>query len=75
MAIKKITFRKSLKMAGLCIILGIMWPTMSLFGWSNYVLEGGLTSCSVNWSSANWNVYSYNYDRLRPRHDAKKPNL
>ena len=45
---------------GLCILLSLLWSALPFFGWSYYSLEGGLTSCSVEWASQEWNVYSYN---------------
>ena len=44
----------------LCIVLGLIWPVLPLFGWSYYTLEGGLTSCTVEWSERSFNVISYN---------------
>jgi hypothetical protein len=51
---------RTLKMLAVCCFLGFLWPTFPLMGWSNYVLEDGLTSCSVNWSAQSNNVRSYN---------------
>ncbi len=41
-------------------ILSLIWPSAPLFGWSYYSLEGGLTSCSVEWSDKTPSVVSYN---------------
>ena len=38
----------------------LAWAMMPLFGWSYYSLEGGLTSCSIEWSEKSFNVISYN---------------
>ena len=58
--IKKITFEITYKTIALCLALSLIWSVSPFFGWSYYSLEGGLTSCSVEWSDSNWNVYSYN---------------
>ncbi len=54
------TSEQSIKVLIVCFFLGFMWPTFPLIGWSNYVLEDGLTSCSVNWKDQSLNVKSYN---------------
>jgi hypothetical protein len=41
-------------------LLSLIWSTAPFFGWSFYSLEGGLTSCSVEWADRSWNVLSYN---------------
>lgn len=43
-----------------CFILGLIWATLPIFGWSHYSLEGVQTSCSVEWNEKNFNVLSYN---------------
>lgn len=43
-----------------CILLGLVWPLLPLFGWSHYSFEGYDTSCSVEWSERSMNVISYN---------------
>lgn len=47
-------------MIALCVLISLFWAICPLFGWSHYSLEGGLTSCSVEWAERTWNVYSYN---------------
>ena len=58
--IKKITFEISYTTIVICILLSLFWCIVPFFGWSYYSLEGGYTSCSVEWANKNWNVYSYN---------------
>ena len=43
-----------------CIIIGLFWATLPLFGWSFYSLEGAQISCSVEWNEKSFNVVSYN---------------
>ena len=43
-----------------CLMLGLLWPVLPLFGWSHYTLESGLTSCTVEWAERSLNVVSYN---------------
>ena len=43
-----------------CLVLGLIWPILPLFGWSHYTLEGALTSCTVEWAERSFNVVSYN---------------
>ncbi len=44
----------------LSFILALIWPLAPIFGWSYYSLEGGLTSCSVEWSDKDLSVVTYN---------------
>lgn len=43
-----------------CLLLGLIWPLLPVFGWSHYSFEGFGTSCSVEWSERSMNVISYN---------------
>ena len=43
-----------------CILLGLFWASLPLFGWSYYSPEGLGTSCSVEWNEKSFNVLSYN---------------
>lgn len=43
-----------------CLLFGLVWPLLPLFGWSHYSFEGYDTSCSVEWSERSMNVMSYN---------------
>lgn len=43
-----------------CILFGLLWAVLPMFGWSYYALEGALTSCSVIWNDKSFNVVSYN---------------
>lgn len=58
--IKKITYSNSFAVIALCVMLGIFWAAMPLYGWSHYALEAGLTTCAVEWAEQSYNVYSYN---------------
>ena len=60
MSIKKITFKFKIMSIVVCLLLGLLWPVLPLFGWSHYTLEGGLTSCAVEWAERSFNVVSYN---------------
>lgn len=60
MSMRNMTFKKSIIMVQLCLILGIFWPTMPLVGWSHYGLESGLVSCSVTWHEDSFSVKTYN---------------
>lgn len=44
----------------LCILLGIFWAALPLFGWSYYSQEKSLTSCCVEWLDRSFTVVSYN---------------
>ncbi len=54
------TYKVSFFIIAICILLGVFWASLPLFGWSHYSLESGLTSCSVEWAERSFNVYSYN---------------
>jgi hypothetical protein len=43
-----------------CILLSTFWSTMPFFGWSYYSLEGGFTSCSVDWLDESLSTFTYN---------------
>jgi hypothetical protein len=43
-----------------CLLITFLWASLPLFGWSYYSLEGGLTSCSIEWNDRSLNVISYN---------------
>lgn len=58
--IKTITNKTTFKSIAFCLMLSLFWSVMPFFGWSYYTLEGGLTSCTVEWASRELNVYSYN---------------
>jgi len=58
--IKKITYKVSYLTILVCALISLFWTIVPFFGWSYYSLEGGLTSCSVEWADRSWNVYSYN---------------
>jgi hypothetical protein len=60
MSIKKITNRVLALVIGVCMLLGLFWSILPIFGWSRYSLEGAGTSCSVEWYDRSWNVISYN---------------
>lgn len=49
-----------LKSVVACLLVGLIWPLLPLFGWSHYSFEGYDTSCSVEWSERSFNVISYN---------------
>ena len=57
---KALTSKHKILSIVMCIVLGLIWPVLPLFGWSYYTLEGGLTSCTVEWSERSFNVISYN---------------
>ena len=57
---KKITVQVVYMTVLVCVLLSLTWSTAPFFGWSYYSLEGGLTSCSVEWADRSWNVLSYN---------------
>ena len=59
-AIRKVSAKKTSIAILVCFILSLFWAICPLFGWSHYSLEGGLTSCSVEWAERSWNVQSYN---------------
>ena len=52
--------RKAIILIILSILLGVSWSLYPLIGWSHYTLEGGLTSCCIEWSDRSLNVISYN---------------
>jgi c-opsin len=60
MSIKKITHKVLANVIGICMLLGIFWSVLPIFGWSRYSLEGVGTSCSVEWYERSLNVISYN---------------
>jgi hypothetical protein len=60
MNIRKITIQISLIVVLFCVLNGLFWAMLPLFGWSRYTLEGALTSCSVEWKERSANVISYN---------------
>jgi c-opsin len=60
MSIKKITHRVLAYVIAVCMLLGLFWSILPIFGWSRYALEGAGTSCSVEWNERSWNVMSYN---------------
>ncbi len=43
-----------------CLALGLTWAVMPLSGWSNYSLQGALTTCGPDIISKNANVFSFN---------------
>ena len=53
-------FKYKLLTIFVCLMLGLLWAVLPLFGWSHYTLESGLTSCTVEWSERTLNVVSYN---------------
>ena len=53
-------FKYKLLTIFVCLMLGLLWAVLPLFGWSHYTLESGLTSCTVEWSERSLNVVSYN---------------
>ena len=57
---QRLTANKKIVSIVVCLLLGLIWPVLPLFGWSYYTLEGGLTSCTVEWSERSFNVISYN---------------
>ena len=57
---RKMTLKLSLIIVGFCVLNGVVWASLPLFGWSRYSLEGALTSCSVEWKERSLNVVSYN---------------
>lgn len=59
-SIRKVSAKKTMIAIIVCFLLSLFWATCPLFGWSHYSLEGGLTSCSVEWAERSWNVQSYN---------------
>ena len=60
MGIKQITLRLKLAMISACLMLGLLWPALPLFGWSRYTFDGSLVSCTVEWIEKSFNVVSYN---------------
>ena len=58
--IKQITRKFKLASIATCLLLGVLWPVLPLFGWSFYTLEGGLTTCAVEWAERSIAVVSYN---------------
>jgi hypothetical protein len=60
MKIKNITLKTTLTVVFACVINGLIWAVLPLFGWSHYSLEGAGTSCSVEWQERSFNVISYN---------------
>lgn len=52
--------KKTLILIMLSILLGVSWSLYPLIGWSHYTLEGGLTSCGIEWDDRTLNVISYN---------------
>jgi r-opsin len=58
--VHKITAKTTIPVIILCSIGGVFWSITPVFGWSNYALEGALTSCSVEWLDKSFNVVSYN---------------
>ena len=60
MSVKNITFQFKACSIMACLMLGLLWPVLPLFGWSHYTLEGALTSCTVEWAERSLNVVSYN---------------
>jgi visual pigment-like receptor peropsin/c-opsin len=42
-----------------CCFGGFLWALFPILGWSEYALEGALTSCSINWADRNSGVFSY----------------
>lgn len=49
-----------LRLVAFCVLKGLFWSSLPLFGWSYYSLEGAMTSCSVEWKERSINVVSYN---------------
>lgn len=43
-----------------CGLLGLIWASMPVFGWSYYSLDGIGTGCALPWSEKNLNVLSFN---------------
>ena len=60
MSMKTVTYKTKILSIIACLLFGLLWPILPLFGWSYYTLEGGLTSCTVEWSERSSNVISYN---------------
>jgi hypothetical protein len=60
MSIKKLTHRVLALVIGVCMLLGLFWSILPIFGWSRYSLEGAGTSCSVEYNERSLNVISYN---------------
>lgn len=60
MSIKSINTKTVLIVVLICVLGGVFWAILPLFGWSYYSLEGSLTSCSVEWYERSFNVISYN---------------
>jgi hypothetical protein len=58
--IKQITYSNSLIVIGVCILFGLFWASMPLYGWSHYSLEAGLTTCAVEWADQRY--IKSNYD-------------
>ena len=60
LCLKEITVKVTMWSIGACFLLALIWPVLPLFGWSHYTLEGGHTSCAVEWAERSFNVVSYN---------------
>ena len=56
----KLNAKKTIILIILSILLGVSWSLYPLIGWSHYTLEGGLTSCCIEWNDRTLNVISYN---------------
>ena len=56
----KLNTKKTIILIILSILLGVSWSLYPLIGWSHYTLEGGLTSCCIEWNDRSLNVISYN---------------
>ena len=60
MGIKQITLRLKVALISACLMLGLLWPMLPLFGWSRYTFDASQVSCSVEWIEKSLNVVSYN---------------
>lgn len=58
--VKKISEKVLLFVIFVCILIGLFWSLMPLFGWSHYSLEDSYVGCAVEWKERSYNVISYN---------------
>ena len=55
-----LSFKQSVSILIVCVLFGLVWTVLPLFGWSYYSLETSKMTCSVEYQDRSFNVISYN---------------